>query len=135
MPSSRPIPLDDLPTRPARTLIGDALDDPEPDASRQARTAGQHANPRAWHVFVNSGNPNCYHNAELDVSGPPDNVTFGDLQRRMLCSVCDHRGGLRLRPNLPHSGSTGLCNVDQYFPNETTHTADITAPRLAVIGD
>ena len=27
-------------------------------------------------VFVNCGNPDCYHNAELDVSGLPDNVTF-----------------------------------------------------------
>jgi hypothetical protein len=44
------------------------------------------------HVFVNCGNPDCYHNAELDVSGLPDNVTFGKLQRRMLCTVCDHRG-------------------------------------------
>jgi hypothetical protein len=44
------------------------------------------------HVFVNCGNPDCYHNAELDVSGLPDNVTFGDLQRRMLCTMCDHRG-------------------------------------------
>ncbi len=44
------------------------------------------------HVFVNCGNPDCYHNAELDVSGLPDNVTFGGLQRRMLCTVCDHRG-------------------------------------------
>ena len=44
------------------------------------------------HVFVNCGNPDCYHNAELDVSGLPDNVTFGELQRRMLCTVCDHRG-------------------------------------------
>src|SRR6267142_5158377 len=44
------------------------------------------------HVFVNCGNPDCHHNAELDVSGLPDNLTFGELQRRMLCTVCDHRG-------------------------------------------
>ena len=30
------------------------------------------------HVFVNCGNPDCYHNAELDVSGLPDNVIFGE---------------------------------------------------------
>jgi hypothetical protein len=29
--------------RPARALIGDALDDPEPFAPRQARAVGQHA--------------------------------------------------------------------------------------------
>jgi hypothetical protein len=38
------------------------------------------------------GNPDCDRNAELDVSGLPYNVTFGDLQPRMLCTVCDHRG-------------------------------------------
>src|ERR1700720_2478727 len=43
LPCSRPIPLDDLPMRPARALIGDALDDPEPFAPRQARAVGQHA--------------------------------------------------------------------------------------------
>jgi hypothetical protein len=26
----------------------------------------------------------------LDVSGFPDNITFGNLQPRMLCAVCDH---------------------------------------------
>jgi hypothetical protein len=70
--------------RPARALIGDALDDPEPFAPRQARAG---ANMR-----TNCGNPDCYHNVELDFSGLPDNVTFGELQRRMLCTVCDHRG-------------------------------------------
>jgi hypothetical protein len=36
-----------LPMRPARALIGDALDDPEPGASRQTPAAGQHAEPRS----------------------------------------------------------------------------------------
>jgi hypothetical protein len=44
------------------------------------------------HVFVVCGNPDCHRNAELDVSRLPDDVTFGDLQPRMLCTVCDHRG-------------------------------------------
>jgi hypothetical protein len=35
-------------------------------------------------VFVNYGNPDCHRNAELDVSGLPDDVTFGDLQPRMF---------------------------------------------------
>jgi hypothetical protein len=43
-------------------------------------------------VFVVCGNPDCPHNAEVDVSRLPDEVTFGDLQPRMVCSVCDHRG-------------------------------------------
>jgi hypothetical protein len=43
-------------------------------------------------LFVVCGNPDCSHNAEVDVSGLPDNLTFGELQRRMLCTVCDHRG-------------------------------------------
>jgi hypothetical protein len=48
-------------------------------------------------------NPDCYHNAELDVSGLPDNVTFGELQRRMLCTVCDHRGA-DVAPSWLHHG-------------------------------
>src|SRR3981189_1983935 len=32
------------------------------------------------HVFVNCGNPDCFHNAELDVSRFPDDMTFNDLQ-------------------------------------------------------
>jgi hypothetical protein len=32
------------------------------------------------------------HNAEIEVSGFADEVTYGDLQPRMLCTVCDHRG-------------------------------------------
>jgi len=43
-------------------------------------------------VFVYCSNPDCRHNAEIDASGFPDDVTFGDLQPRMLCSACDHRG-------------------------------------------
>jgi len=35
-------------------------------------------------VFVCCSNPDCHRNAELDVSGLPDNVTFGDLQPLML---------------------------------------------------
>ena len=52
--------------------------------------AGQHASQRASPRVA--ANPDCYHNAELDVNGLPDNVTFGELQRRMLGTVCDHRG-------------------------------------------
>jgi hypothetical protein len=44
------------------------------------------------YVFVKCGNPDCYHNTELDVSRFPDDMTFNDLQPRMLCTVCDHRG-------------------------------------------
>ena len=44
------------------------------------------------HVFVYCSNPDCYHNGELDVSRFPDDVTFNDLQPRMLRTACDHRG-------------------------------------------
>src|SRR5216684_1229161 len=30
--------------------------------------------------------------AVLDLSRLPDEITYNDLQPRMLCSVCDHRG-------------------------------------------
>ena len=43
-------------------------------------------------VFVYCSNPDCHHNAEIDASGFPDDVTFGDLQPRMLCTLCNHRG-------------------------------------------
>jgi hypothetical protein len=55
------------------------------------------------HVFVNCGNPDCSHNAELDVSGLSDSVTFGDLQPRMLCTKCDHRGA-DVGPSWLHHG-------------------------------
>jgi hypothetical protein len=35
-------------------------------------------------VFIYCNNPDCHRNAELDVSRLSDDVTFGDLQRRML---------------------------------------------------
>jgi len=44
-------------------------------------------------VLVYCSNPACHHKAEIDASGFPDEVTFGDLQPRMLCTVCNHRGG------------------------------------------
>ncbi len=43
-------------------------------------------------VLVYCSNPDCHHNAEIDASGFPDDVTFGDLQPLMPCTVCDHRG-------------------------------------------
>jgi hypothetical protein len=44
------------------------------------------------HVFVVCGNRHCPHNAELDVISFPDDMIYGDLQPRMLCTVCDHLG-------------------------------------------
>jgi hypothetical protein len=44
------------------------------------------------HVFVYCSNPDCHHNTEIDASSFPDYATFGDLQPRTLCTVCDHRG-------------------------------------------
>jgi hypothetical protein len=42
-------------------------------------------------VFVCCSNPGCHHSAELDVSNLPDD-DLNDLQPRMLCTMCDHRG-------------------------------------------
>ena len=53
--------------------------------------------------LVVCGNPDCHHNAEIDVSGFADNVTYGDLQPRMLCTVCDHRGA-DVGPSWLHRG-------------------------------
>jgi hypothetical protein len=38
------------------------------------------------HVFVVCGNRHCPHNAELDVISFPDDMIYGDLQPRMLCT-------------------------------------------------
>jgi hypothetical protein len=43
-------------------------------------------------VFVCCSNPDRHHNAEVDVRRLPDDLTFNDLQPRMRCTVCDHRG-------------------------------------------
>ena len=52
-------------------------------------------------VSICCSNPG--YNAELDVSGLPDNETFGELQRRMLCTMCDHRGA-DVGPSWLHHG-------------------------------
>ena len=62
-----------------------ALHDPEPAASRQARAALEYAKPPANSVVVCCSNPGCHHNAELDASRLPDEVTFNDLQH--ACSA------------------------------------------------
>jgi hypothetical protein len=43
-------------------------------------------------VWVYCSNPDCHHNADLDVEHLPDDLTFNDLQPRMVCTVCGHRG-------------------------------------------
>jgi non-canonical (house-cleaning) NTP pyrophosphatase len=43
-------------------------------------------------VFVCCSNPDCHHNADIDAGGFPDQATFNDLQPRIVCSVCGHRG-------------------------------------------
>jgi hypothetical protein len=55
------------------------------------------------HAFVYCSNPACHRSAELDVSRLPDDVTFNDLQPRMLCTVCDHRGA-DVSPSWLHRG-------------------------------
>jgi hypothetical protein len=70
----------------------DALDDPEPYTPRQARAAGQHVKQGSKQSVRLYSNPDCHHNAKLNVSRFPDDVTFSDLQPRMLCTLCDHRG-------------------------------------------
>jgi hypothetical protein len=54
-------------------------------------------------VLVSCRNPDCHHNAEIDASGFPDDMTFGDLQPRMLCTVCNHRGA-DVSPSWLHHG-------------------------------
>jgi hypothetical protein len=91
----------DLLTRPVQQLMGMAWTIPNL-VLHDKPVANMRTHDRN-HVFVNCGNPDCYHNAELDVSGLPDNVTFRELQRRMLCTVCDHRGA-DVGPSWLHHG-------------------------------
>jgi hypothetical protein len=70
-----------------RALMGDALDDPEPFAPRQAHAAGQHAKPRSKQGVRLCSDPGGHHNAELDVSRLADDMIFNDLQPRMVCTV------------------------------------------------
>jgi len=43
-------------------------------------------------ILVFCGNERCHHQAELDADRWPGDVTFGDLQARMVCSACGHKG-------------------------------------------
>ena len=43
-------------------------------------------------ILVYCGNDRCHHPAELDADRWPDDVTFGELQPRMVCTVCGHKG-------------------------------------------
>jgi hypothetical protein len=79
------------------------MDNPEPGASRQARAAGQHVKQGSKQSVRLCSNPDCHHNAKLNVSRLPDDVTFGDLQPRVLCTVCNHRGA-EVSPSWLHHG-------------------------------
>jgi hypothetical protein len=80
--------------RPARALMGDALDNPEPLLHGKPF-------PCRWPICDVTAENMCLSFAAIRTviatlnwtsTGLPDNVTFGDLQPRMLCTVCDHRG-------------------------------------------
>ena len=43
-------------------------------------------------VLVFCGNDRCQHQAELNADRWSDDVTLDDLQSRMVCSACDHKG-------------------------------------------
>ena len=44
-------------------------------------------------VLVYCGNVNrCYHQARLNADHWPDGITFGDLERHMVCTACGHKG-------------------------------------------
>ena len=43
-------------------------------------------------LFVYCSNPGCHHNTILNASHLSDEITFNELQLRIVCAVCDHRG-------------------------------------------
>jgi hypothetical protein len=61
----------------------------------------------------------CQHNAELDVSRLPDDVTFNDLQPRMLCTMCDHRGADVSAPWQRHGWSEAVRNESDRAPERS----------------
>ena len=78
----------------------DALDNPKPAASRQTRAASEHAEPRSKQsvrLLQYSGL-----SSQRGV-GFPDDVTFNELQPRIVCTVCDHRGA-DVSPSWLHHG-------------------------------
>jgi hypothetical protein len=83
--------------------MGNALDDPKPVLHDKPVPLSNMRGHGRNHVFVYCSNPGCHHNAEIDTSGFPDDVTFGDLQPRMLCTVCDHSGA-DVSPSWLHHG-------------------------------
>jgi hypothetical protein len=84
-------------------VFGDAIDHPNLLLHDKSVTLSNTRSLGRTHVFVYCSNPNCHRNAEIDASGFPDDVTFGDLQPRMLCTVCDHRGA-DVSPSWLHRG-------------------------------
>ena len=69
--------------------------DQKPVALGEARAIGVRC------VLIYCGNsPNCQHQAELDADRWPDDVPFGQLQPRMLCTACGHLGA-DVRPLWP----------------------------------
>jgi hypothetical protein len=83
--------------------MGNALDDPKPFAHDKPVPLSNMRSHDRNRVLVHCSNPDCHHNAEIDASGFPDDVTFRDLQSRMLCTVCGHRGA-DVSPSWLHHG-------------------------------
>ena len=70
----------------------DALDATGSPPASEAGPAVDHAALGRRTIMVYCGNDRCRHQAELDADRWPDDVTFGDLQPRMLCTACGHLG-------------------------------------------
>src|SRR5262245_13442831 len=59
-------------------------------------------------ILVVCGNaPSCHHQATLNADQWDDEVTFGELQPRMLCTVCGHLGA-DVRPHWGNMDSRTL---------------------------
>ena len=56
-------------------------------------------------VLVFCGNDRCHHQAELNADRWPEEVTFDELQPRMLCTACGHLGA-DVRPDWASMKST-----------------------------
>jgi len=69
-------------------------------------TLGNLRSHRIRTLLIYCGNPKCSHSGRLQHYQWPDDVTLGELQPRMLCTVCGHLGA-DVRPDWDIDGRPG----------------------------
>lgn len=68
-------------------------------------------------IIVYCGGMNCYHHAVLNADRWADDVRFGDLERRMVCTKCGHRGA-EVRAYQKSNHVSGLAHNGYSLPTD-----------------